>query len=1171
LTPQDSKRRFSATPTLSTNVDDAAYAVHNCADPPSDSYEGHRRWNNLSVVSPSSDLLTVASSRRFSSTPDVLADLRGADCCQDEEDDRRQVIQQRRRDGSIRSLFPHLDSRPDDTPSPSGTSAAAAAVSSELSPSAAGVKVAVRIRPLVERELQTLASAMAGSNSTAVSVSSDNPKTLLVHQPSTANILSFCFDHCLDSTNPKSETYADQNCVYEKVGLPLLDKCLAGYNCCLFAYGMTSSGKTHTVMGAPGGDDRGLLPRFLQDLFQGKEIIEDQCEQLQVDISYYEIYNERIHDLLAASHDKSLRKVSLKVREHPTKGPFVEGLSVYSNVRTYADVMTWLALGNKQRATASTDVNQVSSRSHTVCTLGLKKLRIVDDENKQQQQQTATNTSSSASSVQLCISSRVNIVDLAGSERQSVAGTTGDRLREGSNINRSLLTLGKVISLLSERVANEAGVNSSAKKSNNQHIPYRESMLTWLLRDSLGGNSQTVMIATVSPAPQHIDETLSTLRYATKARSIVNLVRVNEDKSACMIRTLQAELERLRQKQLASSSGSEQSEAAVALAQDNARQALEISDLRDQLQACKLQAEELENWKLARLQAEAVKENCPAASSDTGSQTTPKVSATISTSPPVSAAVVNPAAPSTPLRHRQLSIVDGGCTASANLRRLSSTAAAGLSAVSANVSLANSSIGSFSPMLAPISPAAALEECLVGLQGSRVLLETCFNSVLAWTPADVMLAHLHSVLAALISAAEDDNAEQQQQQDDSLIASVSRTATDPLRCIRVAAAVQGLLHAFPLLVLLDNESELQQQQQQHQLEQSATDDQLNQQQHFSNNSSSNSQTLGDFLSTKWEPLRSLADRAVALLHAVRLGVEPLAKEAAAASIAICCRQLAPLIYAGGSGGVSTFLSWLAARQCPTDAVGTRLLASLRRAAGERLSQRCANLRRLLSLVRSELRVVALGCCGGDNVVGGLADVAEALDDFVGSVDCLLADAAGSAALVASREAEFDCACGDDADHAAAEERAGDGAAADADGSRLEQEGTPTAPRRRQRRRPQPERLSLPAFNQRINWINACPEFFKHSRAVVSHCQQTLRYLEILLGGSQLEIITVGVKCQHEMQRLDLDLDCLPVSKLFDSSIEPSRACLRRLKLTLEAACVKAAELVISGRNRHQRR
>uniref|UniRef100_A0A1I8GHH3 WASH-7_N domain-containing protein n=1 Tax=Macrostomum lignano TaxID=282301 RepID=A0A1I8GHH3_9PLAT len=300
------------------------------------------------------------------------------------------------------------------------------------------------------------------------------------------------------------------------------------------------------------------------------------------------------------------------------------------------------------------------------------------------------------------------------------------------------------------------------------------------------------------------------------------------------------------------------------------------------------------------------------------------------------------------------------------------------------------------------------------------------------------------------------------------------------------------------------------------------------------------------------------------MHAVRLGVEPLAKEAAAASIAICCRQLAPLIYAGGSGGVSTFLSWLAARQCPTDAVGTRLLASLRRAAGERLSQRCANLRRLLSLVRSELRVVALGCCGGDNVVGGLADVAEALDDFVGSVDCLLADAAGSAALVASREAEFDCACGDDADHAAAEERAGDGAAADADGSRLEQEGTPTAPRRRQRRRPQPERLSLPAFNQRINWINACPEFFKHSRAVVSHCQQTLRYLEILLGGSQLEIITVGVKCQHEMQRLDLDLDCLPVSKLFDSSIEPSRACLRRLKLTLEAACVKAAELVISA-------
>uniref|UniRef100_A0A1I8FEW7 Kinesin motor domain-containing protein n=1 Tax=Macrostomum lignano TaxID=282301 RepID=A0A1I8FEW7_9PLAT len=215
----------------------------------------------------------------------------------------------------------------------------------------------------------------------------------------------------------------------------------------------------------------------------------------QVDISYYEIYNERIHDLLAASHDKVREHLLLKARSF-------EGLSVYSNVRTYADVMTWLALGNKQRP-----------RLAQIC-------GIVDDENKQQQQQTATNTSSSSL---LCAAVHIQL----GWQREAKrCWHHRGRLREGSNIKyRSLLSLGKVISLLSERVANEV------------HIPYRESMLTWLLRDSLGGNSQTVMIATVSPAPQHIDETLSTLRYATKARSIVNLVRrVNEDKSACMIR-----------------------------------------------------------------------------------------------------------------------------------------------------------------------------------------------------------------------------------------------------------------------------------------------------------------------------------------------------------------------------------------------------------------------------------------------------------------------------------------------------------------------------------------------------------------------------------------------------------------------------------------------------------
>uniref|UniRef100_A0A1I8FGR2 Kinesin motor domain-containing protein n=1 Tax=Macrostomum lignano TaxID=282301 RepID=A0A1I8FGR2_9PLAT len=531
------------------------------------------------------------------------------------------------------------------------------------------------------------------------------------------------------------------------------------------------------------------------------------------------------------------------------------------------------------------------------------------------------------------------------SERQSVAGTTGTRLREGSNINRSLLTLGKVISLLSERVANEAGVNSSAKKSNNQHIPYRESYAYLVAKGQFSSASRTGAAPSEAAGQQQRQRTVGGGRRPGAGQCAP---------------------------------------------------ALEISDLRDQLQAANCQAEELENWKLARLQAEAVKENCPAASSDTAVRQTPKVSATISTSPPVSAAVVNPAAPSTPLRHRQLSIVDGGCTASANLRRLE------------------------------------------------------FNSS-SWTSDGYGSAEVHSSGPPLCKDC----------------------------CTRSAAA--------------------------------------------------------------------------------------LAKEAAAASIAICCRQLAPLIYAGRQRRVSTFLSWLAARQCPTTPWATRLLASLRRrglASGS--AKRCANLRRLLSL-RS-------AAAAATNVVGGLADVAEALDDFVGSVDCLLADAAGSAAfwLPAGRP-KFDCACGDDADHGCCEERAGDGAAADADGSRWSRRAPPTAPRRRSAGALNPE--AYPCQHSTSESTGSMPvRILQHSRAVVSHCQQTLRYLEILLGGSQLEIITVRreMPTRDATVRLRTWTACQSAS-CFDSSIEPSRACLRRLKLTLEAACVKAAELVISGRNRHQRR
>ncbi|XP_040263663.1 kinesin-like protein KIF14 [Bufo bufo] len=275
------------------------------------------------------------------------------------------------------------------------------------------------------------------------------------------------------------------------------------------------------------GEELGIIPRFCESLFSKIQPAKQKVS-FHLEMSYFEVYNEKIHDLLVFKADNGQKKQPLRVREHPLMGPYVEDLST-NVVSSFPDIQSWLELGNKQRATAATGMNDKSSRSHSVFTLIMTqtKTEIVDGEEHDHR-----------------VTSRINLVDLAGSERCTSAKTSGERLKEGVSINKSLLTLGKVISALSE----------SSQMKKKIFIPYRESVLTWLLKESLGGNSKTAMIATVSPAISNVEETLSTLRYAKQARLIINVAKVNEDMNAKLIRELKSEIEKLKASQLSARS-----------------------------------------------------------------------------------------------------------------------------------------------------------------------------------------------------------------------------------------------------------------------------------------------------------------------------------------------------------------------------------------------------------------------------------------------------------------------------------------------------------------------------------------------------------------------------------------------------------------------------------------
>ncbi|XP_022264863.2 kinesin-like protein KIF16B isoform X7 [Canis lupus baileyi] len=330
---------------------------------------------------------------------------------------------------------------------------------------------------------------------------------------------TFTYDFSFYSADMKSPDYVSQEMVFKTLGTDVVKSAFEGYNACVFAYGQTGSGKSYTMMGNSG--DSGLIPRICEGLFSRiNETTRWDEASFRTEVSYLEIYNERVRDLLRR---KSSKTFNLRVREHPKEGPYVEDLSKHL-VQNYGDVEELMDAGNINRTTAATGMNDVSSRSHAIFTIKF--------------------TQAKFDSEMPCETvSKIHLVDLAGSERADATGATGVRLKEGGNINKSLVTLGNVISALAD--LSQDAANPLVKKK-QVFVPYRDSVLTWLLKDSLGGNSKTIMIATISPADVNYGETLSTLRYANRAKNIINKPTINEDANVKLIRELRAEIARLK-------------------------------------------------------------------------------------------------------------------------------------------------------------------------------------------------------------------------------------------------------------------------------------------------------------------------------------------------------------------------------------------------------------------------------------------------------------------------------------------------------------------------------------------------------------------------------------------------------------------------------------------------
>eukprot|EP00759_Apiculatamorpha_spiralis_P029293 PhF_6_TR31503/c3_g1_i4/m.46382/K17914/KIF13; kinesin family member 13 len=381
-----------------------------------------------------------------------------------------------------------------------------------------------------------------------------------------------------DDEDEEDKAEVAQEQCYALAGAPILQASWQGYNGCVFAYGQTNSGKTYTMMGTK--RDPGLIPRLCRQLF---ERLEDQTEAEQtsgkkkttsVQVTYMEIYNEQVRDLLKPRPKQAQQRFnsrfdqhaideyqSLKVRQHPLHGPFVEGITKVE-VRSWLECVQIIRAGNELRTQTNTNMNENSSRSHAIFQVVVTHTEAMGAKVRGKE---VTNHRVS----------KVNLVDLAGSERIVKSGVQGKHVTEATHINQSLSTLRKVIDTLITNYKIKTQTNGVKKSQQPLVIPYRESLLTWILADNFGGNSKTVMIATVSPASSSWHETESTLRYATLARGVVNRVRVNEDPSTKLIRELQAQLKALQEEMVQVRVGT------MSAVPDEARQAAQVERVKD--------------------------------------------------------------------------------------------------------------------------------------------------------------------------------------------------------------------------------------------------------------------------------------------------------------------------------------------------------------------------------------------------------------------------------------------------------------------------------------------------------------------------------------------------------------------------------------------------------------
>eukprot|EP00999_Lentomonas_sp_LEN2_P000468 NODE_146_length_2113_cov_88.338369_g122_i0.p1 GENE.NODE_146_length_2113_cov_88.338369_g122_i0~~NODE_146_length_2113_cov_88.338369_g122_i0.p1 ORF type:complete len:650 (-),score=158.96 NODE_146_length_2113_cov_88.338369_g122_i0:54-2003(-) len=354
---------------------------------------------------------------------------------------------------------------------------------------ATNVRVYVRVRPFNQREID------AGNAKPAVMV---NGKESYMIDPETGESKAerYTFDECFWSNKePSANPFVQQSDIYNIVGSVILDNAFVGYHSCLFAYGQTGSGKTFTMMGVrTDAQLMGMIPRLSRGLFERMK--DDSTGKVfKVEVSYIEIYNEQLKDLLG---NPGAGYADVKIRDHPIYGPSVAG-NTLAECKSFQDIENVINRGDKCRTVAATAMNATSSRSHAVFTIMFTQ-QLKEQGGKEQKW-----------------FSKINLIDLAGSERVEDSGVTGQNFKEAVNINKSLTTLGRVMDALVELSQNKKGIIP----------PYRESMLTRMLQDSLGGNSKTMMFANVSPAFINFEETLSTLRYSSRARSIVNKAQVN--------------------------------------------------------------------------------------------------------------------------------------------------------------------------------------------------------------------------------------------------------------------------------------------------------------------------------------------------------------------------------------------------------------------------------------------------------------------------------------------------------------------------------------------------------------------------------------------------------------------------------------------------------------------